>query len=138
LADPDRPILLDTDVVSLLMRGSLDPARSGLRAYDWCVSYITVGELAKGAEMARWNLRRWTDLADWLGHVVILPIDLRVSYVWGRLAGAAQRRGRPRPVNDMWIAAVALSNDIPVATRNIKDYSDFVEHHSLDLLNPQS
>src|SRR4029453_13264079 len=68
LAEPDRPILLDTDVVSLLMRGSLDPARSGLRAYGWCVSYITVGELAKGAEMARWNLRRWTDLADWLGH----------------------------------------------------------------------
>ena len=138
MAEPDRPILLDTDVVSLLMRGSLDPTRSGLRAYEWCVSYITVGELAKGAEMARWNLRRWTDLADWRGRVVILPIDLRVSYLWGRLAGAAQRRGRPRPVNDMWIAAVALSNDIPVATRNIKDYSDFVEHHSLDLLNPQS
>ena len=75
MAEPDRPILLDTDVVSLLMRGSLDPAASGLRAYDWCVSYITVGELAKGAEMARWNLRRWTDLADWLGHVVILPVD---------------------------------------------------------------
>lgn len=76
-------------------------------------------------------------LADWLGHVVILPVDLRVSYVWGRLAGAAQQRGRPRPVNDMWIAAVALSNDIPVATRNVKDYSDFVEHHGLDLVNPR-
>ncbi len=30
---------------------------------------------------------------------MILPIDLRVSYTWGQLASAAQRRGRPRPVN---------------------------------------
>ena len=49
--------------------------------------------------------------------------------------GSVPHRGRS---TDMWIAAVALSNDIPVATRDVKDYADFVEHHSLDLVNPQS
>ena len=73
---------------------------------------------------------------DWLGHVVILPCDLRVSYTWGQLAAAAQLRGRKRPVNDMWIAAVSLANGIPLATRNIKDYADFSEHHGLVLLAP--
>ena len=133
MADLNNPILLDTDVVSLLMKGYLDPAASGLDAYDWCLSYITVGELAKGITMANWGLRRWTELSDWLGHVVILPIDLRVSYTWGQLASAAQRRGRPRPVNDMWIAAVSIAHGIPLATRNVKDYTDFVQHHGLDL-----
>jgi toxin FitB len=136
LAEPDNPILLDTDVVSLLMKGYLDPAGSGLDAYRWCLSYVTVGELAKGIAMARWGLRRWTDLADWLGHVVILPMDLRVSYTWGQLAAESQRRGRPRPVNDMWIAAVSLAHGVPLATRNVKDYTDFVEHHGLVLLQP--
>jgi predicted nucleic acid-binding protein len=51
LAQPGRPLLLDTDVVSLLMRKHLDPTASGLIAYEWCVSFITVGELAKGAAM---------------------------------------------------------------------------------------
>ena len=134
MAELDNPILLDTDVVSLLMKGYLDPAASGLDAHSWCLSYITVGELAKGITMARWGLRRWTELADWLGHVVILPIDLRVSYTWGQLASGAQHRGRPRPVNDMWIAAVSLAHGIPLATRNVKDYADFVEHHGLVLL----
>ena len=83
--------------------------------------------------MARWNLRRWTDLADWLGHGLILPVDLRVAYLWGRLAGAAQQRGRPRPVNDMWIAAVSIANRIPLATRNVKDYEDFATFHGLIL-----
>jgi predicted nucleic acid-binding protein len=65
--------------------------------------------------------------------VVILPIDLRVSYTWGQLASAAQRRGRPRPVNDMWIAAVSIAHGIPLATRNVKDYTDFAQHHGLVL-----
>jgi predicted nucleic acid-binding protein len=133
LAEPGRPLLLDTDVVSLLMRKHLDPTASGLTTYEWCVSFITVGELAKGAAMARWNLRRWNQLSEWLRHVVILPCDLRVAYTWGQLAGAAQQRGRPRPVNDMWIAAVSIANGIPLATRNTKDYLDFAEHHGLDL-----
>ena len=63
----------------------------------------------------------------------ILPIDLRVSYTWGQLASAAQHRGRPRPVNDMWIAAVSLAHGIPLATRNVKDYTDFAQHHGLVL-----
>ena len=134
MPDLTNPVLLDTDVLSLMMKGYLDPDASGLRAYDWCVSYITVGELAKGAAMAGWDLRKWTDIADWLGRVLILPSDLRVSYTWGQLAAAAQLRGRKRPVNDMWIAAVSLANDIPLATRNVKDYADFAEHHGLVLL----
>ena len=126
--------LLNTDVVSLLMKGHLDPAASGLSQRSWCVSYVTVGELAKGIAMAGWGLRRWTELADWLRHVVILTGDLRASYTWGQLACAAQRRGRPRPVNDMWIAAVGIANGLPLATRNVKDYEDFVEHNGLALV----
>jgi predicted nucleic acid-binding protein len=37
-------------------------------------------------------------------------------------------------VNDMWIAAVCLSDDLPLATRNVKDYADFAEHHGLRLV----
>jgi len=134
LPDPDNPVLLDTDVLSLIMKGRLDPAESGLTEHTWCVSFVTVGELAKGVVMAGWGLREWTRLSDWLGDLVILPSDLRVSYVWGQLAGQTQRRGRPRPVNDMWIAAVSIAHGLPLATRNVKDYADFAEYHGLVLL----
>lgn len=39
--------------------------------------------------MARWALRRWTELADWLGHVLILPIDLRASWSGGARSSTA-------------------------------------------------
>jgi predicted nucleic acid-binding protein len=129
------PILLDTDVASDIMRGRIDPADGVLLNHTWCVSFVTVGEFAKGATAAGWGLRKRTQLADWLRDVVILPYDLEVSWKWGELAGAAQRRGRSQPVNDMWIASVALVNHLPLATRNVKDYAAFVEHHGLVLLS---
>ena len=65
--------------------------------------------------------------------MIILPYNVQVSNTWGQLAAAAQLRGRARPVNDMWIAAVCLSNGLPLATRNLKDFADFAEHHRLVL-----
>lgn len=35
------------------------------------------------------------------------------------------KRGRPRPVNDSWIAAVCLTYELPLATRNVKDFEDY-------------
>jgi predicted nucleic acid-binding protein len=133
LADAVDPLVLDTDVASLIIGKQIDLAASGLYGRTWCVSFVTVGELAKGAAMAKQGLRRWTELATWLSKVIILPYNVQVSNTWGQLAAAAQLRGRARPVNDMWIAAVCLSNGLALATHNLKDFADFAEHHRLVL-----
>lgn len=133
MAEAGNPIILDTDVASLIIKKRLDPAAADLYRHTWCVTFVTVGELVKGASMARWDLRQRTVLTDWLGQVVILPYDIRVSDTWGQLAAAAQLRHRPRPVNDMWIAAVSIAHGIPLATRNLKDFEDFATHHGLVL-----
>ncbi|MDQ3222932.1 MAG: hypothetical protein M3Q75_05580 [Gemmatimonadota bacterium] len=46
----------------------------------------------------------------------------------------AKRRGRPRPQNDSWVAACCIANELPLATLNTKDYADFIEHDSLELI----
>jgi predicted nucleic acid-binding protein len=40
----------------------------------------------------------------------------------------ARLRGRPRPVNDTWIAACCIARKLSLATLNITDYADFAEH----------
>jgi predicted nucleic acid-binding protein len=52
----------------------------------------------------------------------------------GDLSAAATQRGRPRPVNDTWVAACCLAYRLPLATFNIKDYSDFAEHDGLEIV----
>lgn len=44
-------------------------------------------------------------------------------------------RTRPRPVNDTGSPACCLVRELPLATLNIKDFSDFSEHEGLVLLS---
>ena len=55
-----------------------------------------------------------------------------ISFV--TVGARAERRGRPRPVNDTWIAASCLVRDLPLATLNIKDFSDFADHDGLRII----
>ena len=67
----------------------------------------------------------------------ILPYSEDVARTWGRISAVAIQRGRPRPANDTWIAACALTYGLPLATLNakdFKDFKDFAEHDGLNLI----
>jgi predicted nucleic acid-binding protein len=64
----------------------------------------------------------------------VLQYDEAVAGKWGQLQARAQRRGRPRPHNDTWIAACCLVDELPLATLNTKDFADFAEHDGLTLI----
>jgi predicted nucleic acid-binding protein len=92
---------------------------------------------SNGAEIRHWGSYRRGELSDWLSGIPVLPGDEAVAAIWGRLSAAASHRGRPRPVNDMWIAACCLAYEAPLATLNLKDYEDFTEYHGLRILGVQ-
>jgi toxin FitB len=54
--------------------------------------------------------------------------------VWGTITAGAQGRGRPRPLNDTWIAACCIEGGLPLLTLNRRDFADFAEHDGLLLL----
>ena len=70
--------------------------------------------------------------------MVLLPFDEVVAIRWGELQANAQLRGRPRPVNDSWIAACCLVHGIPLAAFNTKDFTDYAEHDGLSLIGGTS
>lgn len=123
------PAVLDTDVASLLHKGTLGgPLATRLIGREPLITFVTFGELAN------WGQRRRQELTSWLSRIAVLPGDEAVAATWGRLSATAVRRGRPRPVNDMWVAACCLTHDVPLATLNLKDYEDFNRHHGLRIL----
>jgi predicted nucleic acid-binding protein len=130
--------VLDTDVASLLHRGTLGgPLGARLIGREPLITFVTFGELAKWAEIRNWGQHRREELTSWLSRIAVLPGDEAVAATWGRLSAAAVRRGRPRPVNDMWVAACCLTHGIPFATLNLKDYEDFNQHHGLRILGQE-
>ena len=53
---------------------------------------------------------------------------------WAAVTAGAQRRGRPRPLNDSWIAACCIESGLPLLTLNRRDFADFAGHDGLVLL----
>jgi toxin FitB len=128
-------VVLDTDVASAILRGRLpESMRAKLEGKSLAITFVTVGELTSWTIRRGWGARRLADMAGWRRHVTRIPYDEAVATTWGWLDARAQARGRPRPINDMWIAACCLVEDVPLATLNRKDFEDFAEHDGLRLI----
>ncbi|GLZ36354.1 hypothetical protein Lesp02_85410 [Lentzea sp. NBRC 105346] len=129
-------IILDTDVASRIIKNTLPPALvPKLIGAQLGITFVTLGELTKWATFRDWGPRRQEKLARWLDTKAVLPYSADVARTWGEISAFAERRGRPRPQNDTWIAACCLVFGLPLATLNVKDYIDFVEHEGLTVIS---
>lgn len=129
-------VAIDTDVASRLQKGT-EPDWVGhhvVGARTW-LTFITVGELYKWAQVRGWGELRRARLDGWMAARPVIPYDREIARVWGRLAGDAQSRGRPRPHNDTWVAACCIRFGIPLITLNRKDFADFAAHDGLVLVD---
>jgi predicted nucleic acid-binding protein len=136
LPEPLAPAaVLDTDVASGSFRGRLPPQLAArLVGRQPILTFVTVGELAQWTKLRHWGSRNLAMLEDWLADKPVIPGSRAIATTWGELSAAAIQRGRPRPVNDTWIAACCLAYRLPLATLNRKDFEDFARHHGLRLL----
>jgi predicted nucleic acid-binding protein len=115
-------VILDTSVVVAHLRGvSSVTARlqAVLRAQETLYLPLTAwGELLFGAYHAGQPARELANLTEFAQVTVrLLPTD-RTADQYARLKQALAAAGAPIPENDIWIAACALDNGLPLATRD--------------------
>jgi predicted nucleic acid-binding protein len=130
--------LLDTNVISELQKkernehviawlASADPG-------DLYLSVLVLGEARYGIELRRRRdpkhaaaLERWYNklVAEHAGR--ILGVDMRIAELWGHV-----RAPRPLPAIDSLLAATALTHDLTLVTRNVRQ----LEGTGVRVLNP--
>lgn len=127
--------LLDTCVLSELIvprpnRGVV-AWLEGVRSSQLYISALTIGEIKRGIEKLPVEARRRGVLSDWLESDVlarfqgrILAFDAPVMLEWGLLTARLGSRGRPLPLLDSLMAALALHHRLDLVTRNEKDFAD--------------
>ena len=134
-------IILDTNVVSELMRPAGDP-----RVLNWMLetgdgdlatTAITVAEieygLARLPDGSRADALRTAAAALWESFATaILPFDTAAARDYGALMAARERAGRPTSAFDAQIAAIAKVYKAKVATRNVADFQGM----GLKLIDP--
>lgn len=133
--------LLDTCVISELVKPLPD-----MNVVNWMrsmpteqlyLSVITIGEVRKGLTKLPVS-RRKDALTNWVNTLVedyrdrIYPVNLAVAENWGILQGRAELDGKPMSSFDGLIAAIALTHNLVVVTRNVDDF----EASNLPIHNP--
>ena len=97
------------------------------------LSFQSVAELRYGAIKAQWGEQRREELERRIRRFVVLSIDDLTVRAWAELRAAAEAKGMPKQVGDLWIAATAKRHDIPLLTRDI----DFYEGLDIDIIRPE-
>ncbi len=125
-------IVLDTNVVSEMMRASPAPAVvSWLNDQDTSALFlttITIGEISYGLQVLPQGRRRLL-LEQGFERVVeeaftgrILDFDEKAARRYGDVMARRRKIGRPLSILDGQIAAIARANNCAVATRNGRDF----------------
>ena len=135
-------ILLDTNILSELLRKTLEPrveawlaAQYGAGIY---LSAVTEAELCLGVAVLPAGRRR-TKLAEMMDGILqedfrgrILPFDSPAAAVYAAIAADRRAAGRPISQFDCQIAAIARLHGAAVATRNVRDF----EGCGIDVIDP--
>jgi predicted nucleic acid-binding protein len=133
-------IAVDTNVLSETSRKRPDPkvirwlARHGSRLR---MPTVVLAELRYGIEKLPASRQR-TELERWLARLTasfegrLLPFDEKAAEAHGRLRARLKQLGKPMNAPDSYVAGIAISLGMPVATRNQTDF----EHAQVELIDP--
>jgi tRNA(fMet)-specific endonuclease VapC len=113
--------LLDTNTLSYHIAGNPPQVRDNLRRVNFqstAVSTISEAELRYGLARKSGALRRRTSVEAFLTDVLILPWDSAAARTYGQLRADQERKGRSLSVEDLMIAAHALSLDLTLVTHD--------------------
>lgn len=124
-----EPVLLDTDTLSELSRGNATVAavaQAYLRAFGrLTISSVTVFERLRGYRQAiqagkpfHRQLQAFETLVQ---NSVVLPFDENAAAVSAGIWAACSRAQRQK-LGDILIAGIAVARQIPLATRNQRDF----------------
>lgn len=110
--------VMDTSVV--IARESGRPLNHEAIPRNATITVITEAELRAGVLAApdSSTRARRLDTLQRLSGIDALPADSRAAAEWARLRAHLVEKGRRLNVNDLWIAAIATANDLPIVTQD--------------------
>lgn len=118
----NRLIILDTDVVIDFFTGIFPEAEGVLKLIsqeEAALTAISVFELYAGIE----GKRRLGQIETFIRDLTILPLDVIEAALAGKIFTQLKSKGQLIGNHDILIAAVCLTNGLPLYTKNVINFS---------------
>ena len=109
-------VVIDTNIYISFVKGE-DKSINRLLQYDIIyIPTIVIGELAFGFENSTKKDENLKTLEEFLSQpqIVIIKIDKKIALNYGLIKYDLKTRGKPIPMNDVWIAACATTKHLPL------------------------
>ncbi len=117
--------LLDTNICIYIAKQkplSVLKKFKDLAVGDLAMSTITYGELYYGAKKSHYPEKALDVLENLVSLIPALPIPFQAGEFYGKIRCDLERTGKIIGNNDLWIAAHALTLNIPLVTNNMKEF----------------
>jgi tRNA(fMet)-specific endonuclease VapC len=114
-------IALDTSVAIRFLNGDVGVTERVLVLPEIILPMVVVGELLFGAENSTRPLQNLPRYLDFIEACTVLPLGKETASVYAQTRLALKRKGRPIPMNDLWISAQCIENNWVLVT----DDTDF-------------
>jgi predicted nucleic acid-binding protein len=135
-----EPAVLDTNTLSELSRGN---PHASERALEYLADFgrltitaVTVFERLRGYRVAIRDgkpfERQMQAFEVFVANCIVLPFDQEAARVAAHIWSAVARRHRQR-LGDLLIASIAMSRQLPLVTRNKRDFERLSKESGIDL-----
>jgi len=124
-------IALDTSVAVRFLNGDIAIAQKVLALPEIVLPLVVAGELLFGAENSARSLQNLPRYLEFIQTCAVIPLGRKTASIYAKTRLALKRKGRPIPMNDVWIAAQCLEQNWALVTDDTDfDYVDglLIEH----------
>ncbi|KZL50567.1 twitching motility protein PilT [Nodularia spumigena CENA596] len=118
-------IALDTSVAIRFLNGDAAIIERVLALPEIILPLVVAGELLFGAENSSRPLQNLPRYLEFISTCTVVPLGRETTSIYARTRLLLKRKGRPIPMNDIWIAAQCLENGWILVTDDTDfDYVD--------------
>ncbi len=111
-------VLLDTSVVIPYFKGDPNIRIQIQASATLYLPQPALGELYCGAHLSVNPPRTLAEIQNFLPAVIVLSPGTPTAEHYGRIRAELAKAGTPIPENDIWIAALAVEHQLPLAARD--------------------
>ena len=111
-------LLLDTSAIIEILSGNKSVADKIHKYSDLYINAVALGELYIGVYRVLNKPKQLKQIQEFIELCNVLVIDKETANHYGEIQAELYKKGKPLPVNDIWIAATAKQYNLPIATKD--------------------